>query len=80
VPTPNCNCSATTALPSPRYIRGDGVQFNATYRGDAWREIFPKTLDLAAGDYSIRFKLNNLKWKTLHVYIRKDEKERLLLN
>jgi hypothetical protein len=60
-------------------VTGDGISYCASYRVDNWRSNFPKTIPVAAGDYTVRFK-TGAKWKTLHIYISKHNQENLLLN
>lgn len=70
------DCSAIHELE----INGMGLSFKGAYSGEEWREIFPKRLPLLAGDYVIRIKLRNKNWKTLHFYVRKNQRETLMLN
>ena len=71
-------CGANAALTEVQ-ITGDGVSYCASYPVDNWRSHFPKTIPLAAGDYTVRFK-SGAKWKTLHIYVTRHNAEELILN
>jgi hypothetical protein len=60
-------------------VNGDGVSFHGCYPVNTWCEKYSKTLDVAAGDYIVRFKQGN-KWKTVHMYVQKHKQETLILN
>ncbi|MBU6342316.1 MAG: hypothetical protein KGS48_12540 [Bacteroidetes bacterium] len=70
------DCAAITEV----QLYGDGVTFTGIYHGDAWKEKFPKNLNLQAGDYTLRVKMQSDKWKTMHLYVPKKRKEVMVLN
>ena len=70
------DCAAITEV----QLFGDGVRFTGIYHGDAWQRKFPKSLELVAGDYTIRYKQNDKNWKTMHFYVPRNKQETLLLN
>jgi hypothetical protein len=62
------------------WLKGEGTSYSASYQGESWKEIFPKKIPVGSGDFTVRVKLNGKTWKTLHLYIQKNKKERLVLN
>jgi hypothetical protein len=70
------NCADITEI----QLYGDGVAFTGIYHGDAWKQKFPRSLDLTSGDYTLRVKGNNGKWKTMHLYVPRKKKETMALN
>lgn len=70
------DCAAVTEV----QLFGDGVTFTGIYHGDAWKRKFPKSIELVAGDYTLRYKQNGKNWKTIHFYVPRNKQETLLLN
>jgi hypothetical protein len=70
------DCRAITEV----WLKGDGVCYTASYQGDGWKSVFPKKVPVVSGDYTLRVKLNGTTWKTLHLYVKKNEDQKLMLN
>lgn len=62
-------------------VHGQDLHYSLRFSNeDTWNKILPKLLDIQAGDYTIRYKMLNKPWKTVHLYVAKKNTEKFTIN